>query len=339
MRLLKTENSEDESWQPQLVNLRNQPHAILSHRWQANPNDEVLFSDIEFLDDGGASRDPSKMAGFLQTVVSQTLIDSLVMRRYPRLTYQQFSSAMASSQSPAPLLGFMYRTAQLCGLWRDICSASSPSLSPPGFRIDNFLSKCRLLDAKMEAMMQGEPNITSIKVKKNAEQNVPAPLWPLFAMSGAPKTLYVYAGIGKTRQWQFYAACRLTLLSTMATALETTLAADVPIASPSTYEQISSEISSSTVYLVKAILATVYFTLSANMPNKPEPVSVADFSGLRGLQLLWPLHAAGTCLICMGQKYPEGLEKLAWIQALFRWIRDELGIQSANFFLQNNLAC
>ena len=57
MRLLKTEGSQSPGWQPQLVDFRGEDYAILSHRWLENANDEVLFADIEIIDDGG--KDPA----------------------------------------------------------------------------------------------------------------------------------------------------------------------------------------------------------------------------------------------------------------------------------------
>jgi hypothetical protein len=53
MRLLKTYGSDSEVWQPQLVDFRGEEYAILSHRWLGNANDEVLFADIQIIDDGG----------------------------------------------------------------------------------------------------------------------------------------------------------------------------------------------------------------------------------------------------------------------------------------------
>ena len=53
MRLLKTYGSDSEVWLPQLVDFRGEEYAILSHRWLGNANDEVLFADIQIIDDGG----------------------------------------------------------------------------------------------------------------------------------------------------------------------------------------------------------------------------------------------------------------------------------------------
>jgi hypothetical protein len=53
MRLLKTIGSDAGDWEPQLVDSRGEEYAILSHRWQSNPRNEVLFTDIRVIDDGG----------------------------------------------------------------------------------------------------------------------------------------------------------------------------------------------------------------------------------------------------------------------------------------------
>jgi hypothetical protein len=52
MRLLKTYGSDPEVWRPHLVDFRGEEFAILSHRWLGDANDEVLFADIQIIDDG-----------------------------------------------------------------------------------------------------------------------------------------------------------------------------------------------------------------------------------------------------------------------------------------------
>lgn len=51
MRVLRTEGSDGENWTPRLCTHRGQPYAILSHRWTDDPNQEVLFADIEEVDE------------------------------------------------------------------------------------------------------------------------------------------------------------------------------------------------------------------------------------------------------------------------------------------------
>lgn len=50
MRVLRTKGSESPDWVPQLCTHRGQPYAILSHRWFEDANHEVLFTDIEQID-------------------------------------------------------------------------------------------------------------------------------------------------------------------------------------------------------------------------------------------------------------------------------------------------
>lgn len=57
MRLLKTAASDVENWVPQLVDSRGEKYAILSHRWHKNAHDEVLFTDVAIVDDGGPTDD------------------------------------------------------------------------------------------------------------------------------------------------------------------------------------------------------------------------------------------------------------------------------------------
>lgn len=49
MRLLRTDISENQEWPLELKNIHGQdvpPYAILSHTWSKDPEDEVLFADI-----------------------------------------------------------------------------------------------------------------------------------------------------------------------------------------------------------------------------------------------------------------------------------------------------
>ncbi|KAJ9651501.1 hypothetical protein H2198_009229 [Neophaeococcomyces mojaviensis] len=52
MRVLKTRGSDKDGWVPQLCDHQGQPYAILSHRWLSRPHHEVLFTDIEVIDNG-----------------------------------------------------------------------------------------------------------------------------------------------------------------------------------------------------------------------------------------------------------------------------------------------
>lgn len=59
MRLLRTHGSQKEDWLPVLCESRGQIYAILSHCWLPNPNHEVLFRDIETIDDRDEQADAS----------------------------------------------------------------------------------------------------------------------------------------------------------------------------------------------------------------------------------------------------------------------------------------
>jgi hypothetical protein len=50
MKVLKTEGSKQEDWVPRLCTHRGQPYAILSHRWFEDANHEILFADIQEID-------------------------------------------------------------------------------------------------------------------------------------------------------------------------------------------------------------------------------------------------------------------------------------------------
>ncbi|KPI39944.1 Vegetative incompatibility protein HET-E-1 [Cyphellophora attinorum] len=64
MRLLKTVGSDADDWEPQLVDFRGEEYAILSHRWQPNARNEVLFTDIRVIDDGGPGPGSNRLAEY-----------------------------------------------------------------------------------------------------------------------------------------------------------------------------------------------------------------------------------------------------------------------------------
>lgn len=51
MRVIKTEGSDEEDWTICLRTHHSQPYAILSHRWSEDPNHEILFADINEIDE------------------------------------------------------------------------------------------------------------------------------------------------------------------------------------------------------------------------------------------------------------------------------------------------
>lgn len=51
MRVIKTVGSDRDNWLPCLRTHQGQPYAILSHRWTPNPNHEILFADVDEIDE------------------------------------------------------------------------------------------------------------------------------------------------------------------------------------------------------------------------------------------------------------------------------------------------
>lgn len=55
MRLILTKGSDEVGWVPRLRTRRgHEPYAILSHRWHNDPNSELLFADLEDIDESGS---------------------------------------------------------------------------------------------------------------------------------------------------------------------------------------------------------------------------------------------------------------------------------------------
>nr|POE77882.1 hypothetical protein CFP56_09525 [Quercus suber] len=295
--------------------------------------------------EGRDDRAKHELAGVLQQVVFQMLVDSLIMARHPSLSLERCTSVMATAPPQTPLVRFMFKTAELFAIWKDSVDENigNNTTHRQNLDISEFLETCQSLDAEMESWMHSRPQeeVGTVLIRQNIEENIPIPLRALFATPGAPATLRLCADINQTHRWHFYRACQLTLLRTMmaatTTALAPTAATITDVSLIEYYKQIEAEIHSRTSKLVDDLLSTCFSTLTVKVPGKGKPETVADVQSFRGWQLLWPLHTAGTCLISLGRHCPDGMEKLEWVRTLYRYIRDDLGIQSANKFLQSRV--
>lgn len=299
--------------------------------WTAHVNGAVALLRSE----EQAKQEPGKLVGVPQTITSQMLIDCLIMGRHPKLPMEQCLPSMTPPNSPATLLTYMYRAAELCAsgtgvssLWVDHTQQTCSIVS--------FLEKCQALDEEIAGWMHSREDIEDPTILPNIRENVPAPLRPLFLRAGAPKTVHLCADIHQTHIWNFYRACRLTILRAMMAAIKMASALTTDQASLVDYELMNDFVVSRTITLVDDVCSTIFSSLVVSIPGKTEPKSMSDIEGFRAFQMLWPSHAAGTCLRSMGQRCPGSAEKLDWVRSVFRCIRDEVGIQSANNFLQVN---
>lgn len=68
MRVLLTEGSDKEDWTPRLSTHKGQPYAILSHRWADDPNHEVLFADIEEVDQVQYGQTPDENSRIIKNI-------------------------------------------------------------------------------------------------------------------------------------------------------------------------------------------------------------------------------------------------------------------------------
>lgn len=272
-----------------------------------------------------------------QDVVVQMLINCLVEGTHPKPVTQCRVSGLKCDTPLSPLLIFMYRAAELCATWRDYCLARDDN----GFKqleleVHELHSKCELLDEEIETWMRDQLTDEAMSVMSNTKQNVPRPFQALFAHSGAPETLLVSIYFNQVYRYNLSRACRLSLLRRMAAITDTILCTTTSESVLAEYKRARIRIQLNMIRLVDEVLSTVFSTLTVRVHGKADPESITDVEGFRGLTLLWPLHTVGTSLRDMGEHCPSGAAKLEWVQTLFRYIRDDLGIQFANNFLQHN---
>ena len=133
MRLLKTEGSEGNGWKPQLVESRGEKYAILSHRPFENRYEEVLYCDIEIVDDGGRVGNSGYRKQQYHRNVKYSHCD---LERQKGLGYHKIRCAaiLASRER----LGF---------IWIDTCCVDDASSAEVGEAING--SWTRLADAEV----------------------------------------------------------------------------------------------------------------------------------------------------------------------------------------------
>ncbi|KAK4504324.1 hypothetical protein PRZ48_005240 [Zasmidium cellare] len=270
----------------------------------------------------------------MRPIVLQMLADCLIMGRHPKLPLETCASVMAQTTSHETLFAFKYRTAELCANGIGGCSVDSVDPAQQTRPIINFLERCQALDEEMSNWMQFRLDLEPVAILPNTKDNVPAALRAMFSSPGAPTVLHLCADMNQTHQWHNYRACRLTILRAMMNAINTATALATDHTTLSNYELVREEVHSRAAGLIDELLSTVFSSLAVGLLGKAQAESMTDIEGFRAFQILWPLHIAGTCLKLMGQHYPSGCAKLGWIRSLFRCIRDEMGIQAANSFLQ-----
>ena len=166
MRLLKTQGSDSSEWQPQLVDFRGEEYAILSHRWLANANDEVLFADIEIIDDGG--KDPATGHRPLRFILNGAY------GRQPPQTKPGFHKLRGAAQQ-ALTDGYEF-------IWIDTCcidKSSSAELSEAINSMWTWYSKSTICYAYLQDVPGGPDGVVTERDSKFAQSQWWARGWTL----------------------------------------------------------------------------------------------------------------------------------------------------------------
>lgn len=264
-------------------------------------------------------------------LVFQMLIDCMVAGKQPTLTIPEYRSVIGSIGPQGPLLDFMHRTACISAAWKGRSLACEPG-KDLSWNLE-LVGKSQTLDEEIENFMQERFEARDVTVVENNKLNVAPPLQSLFAMPGAPKQIFCCDSPTTVYQWHLFRACRLTVLRVLWAAIDKANARLTTEPLRANNELIKDLIRSRIDRSVDELLAMVYATLSAQ-GVETNLRSATDIQGYKALQLLWPLHTAGTCLMSMAKDCPTSVQRLDWVKALFRFIRDDLGVQTANRFPQ-----
>ncbi|KAF2168439.1 hypothetical protein M409DRAFT_53118 [Zasmidium cellare ATCC 36951] len=253
--------------------------------WTAHVNGAVALLGSEERD----NTELYSLSGVLQPIVSQMLMDCLVMGRHPKHPLDRCTSVMELWSPSAMLFTFMYRTAELCATGLDGYSADAFDPTQQTRPVDIFLEKCQALDEEMSSWMDSRSDLEPVVILPNTKQNVPAPLWSLFAGTGAPRNLHLCPDMDQTHQWHLYRACRLTVLRAMMSAIRTGMALAATDAIMSSYELRRDLVHSRTAVLVDDLLSAVFSSLVVPVPGKAKPESMTDLEGFE------PSRSSGRC--------------------------------------------
>lgn len=235
---------------------------------------------------------------------------------------------MPSFSVSAALLSYTYGVADICADWRGTQTAYGNDKEQIFTDAVDIIARGQALYEEMTEWRSGIPEVREIQRLENCDGNVPAWLRPVYGSPGAPKMLQKYGTIHISHRLQFWRASRLTLLSTVVSAICTLLSFAENRSDRDRYEPIKTMLEQRVLDLIDDICEGVFTAFTVPISGKPEPQSLSDVLSLRGYQLLWPLQAAAMCLKRMDLHQQETRSKLEWICSMLSHLRDDLGLQT-----------
>jgi hypothetical protein len=273
-----------------------------------------------------------ELADLLQPIMSKMLVHCLARGARPTIPLQVFLSLMAPQSSPAVVLTYTYRTAELCANWREDHAMYIDNEGQLVAKAASFVTKSLEFDEEMVTWMKASPEAQNVLVLENCDSNVPTWLRSLYSSPGAPAALQKYADIHVSHRWQYWRATRLTLLSAALTATETLLSSSESVSLQEHNELLKSTLELRMLDLIDDICEGAFTAFTISVPGKPEPQRIADVPGIRGYQLVWPLFRAGLCLKRPSLRQLDSNGRLKWICSTMSSIKNDLGfIRVQNF--------
>lgn len=163
------------------------------------------------------------------------------------------------------------------------------------------------------------------------------PQWAreLFSLLGAPKEMLIYNTFLAALSSNIYRGTRLLLDLSILEWARTNIDSSVPGAKTLLYsESIVLSTAALSMELITDLCMSVPFMLQLTAAGgMNDPQSIEELYSLRGMLMLWPLVAAMTCLQNRDVQNCDVDFKRVWLQHLFIFLKNSLGLGKAQAFL------
>jgi hypothetical protein len=265
-------------------------------------------------------------AGLLQTIMTKMLIASITQGTPPPISRDVYHSLLPSFGLSTSMMDCMHQISDLQASWR---AAQESSITDVQRAVaDEIVKTGQALDEGLNIWSDTLAAGIGIRRIKNCDKNVPIWLRPLYSIQGAPPMLQEYADLHVCHRLQFLRASRLSLLTTLESAmykLRSILDAEEQLRP---LQNRLSSVQETIMMLIDDICEGTFAAFTVAVIGKSEPASFADVLGVRGYQLLWPLQSAATYLRQSIVRQPTVSTKLNWVNSTLICIRNHLGLQT-----------
>lgn len=161
---------------------------------------------------------------------------------------------------------------------------------------------------------------------------------------GRPSVVHTYRSLSVAGGWNLFRVARLTLNQSIVDYVGWILSS-IPLVhnpfeplllqveDPRSFQAVQRQLRKSQhtiTIMIDGIFASVYSHLQISIDGKPNPDTSRDVPAIRGMLLLWPLHAAVNAMANNAAKSnADEVQRSIWLKRLLNFISYDLNIAQA----------